>query len=145
MLGNHGLLALHALALQVEASPNGLDPAIHSDREVALARRSGAVYPARDLTRHDPAGPPHARERARERDRRARALGAARGGDSAPDEVAVRPEAGVEAGPVTRAQVAQPTSHKGAAARLPARRRDAHDRAEVPIGEAHLVAGAYGA
>ena len=39
ILRNHDGVALRRFALQVEASPNGLDSAIHGDREVALALR----------------------------------------------------------------------------------------------------------
>src|SRR5215207_5562178 len=66
ILGNHDRVALHALALQMEASPNGLDSAIRGDCEVALVLPIGSMDPARDLARHHPAGAPHAREGARE-------------------------------------------------------------------------------
>src|SRR5215207_9464237 len=85
ILGNHDRVALHVFALQAEASPNRLDSTIHGDRDVPLAPPPRPVYAACDLTRHDPARPPYVREGARERDRRPRALGGARGGHFLPD------------------------------------------------------------
>src|SRR5215217_9396597 len=144
ILRNHDRVALHALALQVEASPNGLDTAIHGDRQVPLTLVTGSMDPSRDLAGHDSAWVPHARERVRERDRGPQALARTRGDHLLPDQVAVRPEARVEARPVARPELAQPSPDERVAAGLPARRRNAHDRAEVPLREAHLTTSADG-